>query len=94
MSRTEYEDQIIETIQFDRNENGIFEKVITESDIPDLDGVLHYFDEDEDGKLEFVGIDLDRDGADHLRSLASEDSYRMFFFGRLFLLLSTVALIR
>lgn len=64
------EDQIIETIQFDKNENGIFEKVITESDIPDLDGVLHYFDEDEDGKPEAVGIDLDRDGkVDHLRSL-------------------------
>jgi len=64
------EDQIIETIQFDRNENGTFEKVITESDIPEIDGVLHYFDEDEDGKPEAVGIDLDRDGkVDHLRSL-------------------------
>ena len=44
----------------DRNENGLPEVIIVESDIPEIEGVLYYFDENEDG-VESVGIDSDRD---------------------------------
>ena len=55
------EDEIVEEIRLDRNENGLPEVVIVESDIPEIEGVLYYFDENEDGVAESVGIDSDRD---------------------------------
>lgn len=55
------EDEFIEEIRLDRNENGIPEIIIAESDIAEVDGVLYYFDEDEDGKSESVGVDSNRD---------------------------------
>lgn len=59
----EDEDLYAETLSFDNNENGVFEISISDLLLDDGSSVLFYeFDDDEDGEVNAVGIDFDRDG--------------------------------
>lgn len=56
------EDLSIEVVLLDKNENGTPEVRIEPSNLPDIPGVLYFFDKDEDGKDDAIGVDLDSDG--------------------------------
>lgn len=56
------EDLIIEEIMVDKNENGIPEVKISERSDNEINGVIYYFDQNEDGDIEAIGVDYDRDG--------------------------------